>query len=95
MARIENIEEKANKVIMTVNDNTGITTVVRSPGEDVDGLQINDSYYEMVLYVREDKEQWVVLCDRMRKVPSFEEVNFHILKVISASLERQNISNRK
>ena len=41
VARLENFEEKANKVIMTVNDNTGITTVVRGTGEDVDDLQTN------------------------------------------------------
>lgn len=93
VARVENVEPLNSKIIFTINDNTDSVNVVNASGENPDDVQIGD-YYEMVLGVREEKDEVIVLCERLRRVASFEQVNWHILKVISASLERQNLKNR-
>lgn len=67
MARLEAIDPKTNKAIMTINDNTGAIKIVKISSEEDDELEPN-CYYEFILTVKEDKEELMVLCDKMTRV---------------------------
>lgn len=91
VARLEAIDPKTNKAIMTINDNTGAMKIVKISSEEDDELEPN-CYYEFILTIKEDKEELMVLCDKMSRVESFDQLQYHLLNVIGACVERQNMS---
>lgn len=94
VARVQEIDPKANnKVLLHISDNSLTARVVRGFNEHNDDIEIN-SYYRMVLLVKDDKDERIMLCEKMEKVSTFEEVNMHILRVIRAAIERNNIRAR-
>jgi len=54
VARVENWETKANKLLLVLNDNSDVVNVVKTQTEKDDEIEVN-SYYELILSAKEEQ----------------------------------------
>lgn len=87
VSRVDEVEPVGNRIQLTLNDSTGVVKIIKFKRPRDEELEMN-TYYEFILSLKEEKDEMVVFCDKLRKVTSAQELMHHFLTVINAHIDR-------